>query len=58
MTEIAAQQAIRGSVRYPNAETTVPANCRAVSSELRRATSAELAHRNDQQHSVLAIRTH
>jgi len=35
------------SVRYRDAETTLPATCRAVSTELRRATSANLARRND-----------
>jgi hypothetical protein len=48
MTRIAAQQAMCGSVRYRDAETTVPATCRAASSELHGATSANLTRRNDQ----------
>jgi hypothetical protein len=50
MTGIAAQQAMCGSVRYRDAETTVPATGHAACSELYHSTSAELAHRNDQWH--------
>jgi hypothetical protein len=56
MTVIAAQQAMCGSVRYRDAETT--ATCHAASSELHRPTSARLAPRNDQQHSAQAVRTY
>jgi hypothetical protein len=48
MTGTAAQQAMCGSVRYRDAETTVPTICRAASSELYLATSAKLACRTDQ----------
>jgi hypothetical protein len=44
---IAAQQAMCGSVRYRDAETTVPATSRAASSEFHSATAAKLARRND-----------
>jgi hypothetical protein len=44
MTGIATQQMACGSVRYLNAETTVPATF----PELHCTTSAELTHRNDQ----------
>jgi hypothetical protein len=44
---IAAQQAMCDSVLYSDAETTVPATCRA-SSELHPATSSKLALTNDQ----------
>jgi hypothetical protein len=44
---IAAQQAMCGLVRYRDAETTVPATCRAASSEFYSATTAKLARRND-----------
>ena len=47
MRGIAAQQAMCGSVRYRDAETTLSATFRAVSSQLHRATSAKLARRND-----------
>jgi hypothetical protein len=43
----AAQQAMCGSVRYHNPETTVPATCHVASSEQHRATSAKLAHRKE-----------
>jgi hypothetical protein len=36
-----------GTVRYRDAESTLPATCRTVSSEMHRATSAKLAPRND-----------
>ena len=36
-----------GSMRYSDAETTLPATCRAVSSELHCAASLKLARRND-----------
>jgi hypothetical protein len=42
---IAALQAMCGSVRYREAETTVPATCRAASSELHRATSEKHVRR-------------
>jgi hypothetical protein len=44
------------SVRYRDTETTVPAACRAASSELHRGTSAKLARTNGQQYSVQAVR--
>jgi len=40
----AAQQAMCGSVRYCNTETTLPATCRAVSSELHRASIPVITH--------------
>jgi hypothetical protein len=43
---IAAQQAMCGSVHYRDAETTDPHTCRAASSEVHHATSAELVCRN------------
>jgi hypothetical protein len=50
--------AVCGSIRYRDAETTAPATCRSVSSELHLATSAKLALRNGLQRSVQAARTH
>jgi len=50
---IAAQQAMCGSMRYHDAANTLPATCRAASSELHRATCAKLARRND--HRTLRI---
>jgi hypothetical protein len=47
MAEIAAQQAMCGSVRYRDAETTVPATSHATSSKLHRATSSKLARISD-----------
>ena len=45
-----------GSVRYRDAETTLPAICRAVSSEMDCATSAKLAHRNDHRTHQISLR--
>jgi hypothetical protein len=47
-----------GSVRYHDAEFAVSAICRSVTSELHRATSPELEGRNDQEHSIFAVRAH
>jgi len=44
---IAAQQAMCGLVHYRDAETTLPATCHAVSTELHHVTSVKLACRND-----------
>jgi hypothetical protein len=48
MTGTATQQAMCGSVRYRDAETTVPTAFCDASSELRRTTSVKLTLRNDQ----------
>jgi hypothetical protein len=58
LKSVGAQQAMCGSVRYRDAEATVPVTCRPASSELHRAISAKLARRNDQQYFVQAVRTH
>ena len=52
----AAQQLMCGSVRYRGAETTLPATCRAISSELHRATPAKLARRNDHRTHQISLR--